>query len=214
MNLPLDHLHGLLEANRQLLLEFLFRPEREGSLDAPLVDVLGDEPADRLDEPVAGRAAWRRVVVLLDEHRCEAARAAEILDDPFDDFGAVGDVGSPAFDLRKPEIDARRFNLRQSGPAAGFGPTSLFPFGGVAAGAARGEKSPVTNPEILLSKRVGNATTLAYAALIHDQIAAACRSDRQAAMKFRRGRGICIKCGWSRAGVGPFGRRSRLTECR
>jgi len=190
VNLPLDHLHGLLEPDRQLLLEFLFRPKRKGSLDAALVDVLGDEPADCLDEPVAGGAARRRVVVLLDQHRGESARAAEILDNPFDDFGAVGDVRSAPFDLRQPEVDASRFNLRQSGPSAGFGSTSLLFLGGVSAGAAGGEKSPVTNAEMLLSKRVGNSTTLANAVRIHDQIAAACRSDRQAAMKFRMGRGI------------------------
>lgn len=92
MNLPLDHLHGLLESGLQLLLEFVFGPERERPFDAPLIDVLGDEPADRFEQPVPRAAPRRRVVILLDEHCGESAGAAEVFDDALDDFGAMGDV--------------------------------------------------------------------------------------------------------------------------
>jgi len=190
VNLPLDHLHGLFESGLQLLFEFFFRPERDGPFDAPLVDVLRDEPADCFEEPVSRGAARRRVVVLLDEHRGESTCATEVFDDALDDFGAVGDVGSAGFDLRKPEIDARRLNLCQSGPPLGLGPTPLFLFGCFAAGAAVGAKSPFTNPEMLLSKRVGNPATLAQTAFIHDQMATACRKTRQAVRSFRKGRAI------------------------
>ena len=99
MNLTLDHLHGLFESGLQLLLELVFRPERERSFDAALVDVFRHEPADRFEQPVAGGAPRRRVVVLLDEHGGKPAGATEVLDDSFDDFGTVRDVRSAGFDL-------------------------------------------------------------------------------------------------------------------
>jgi len=147
---PLDHLHGLLEAGLQLLLEFVLRPEGQWSLDPALVDVLGHEPADRLDEPVAGRAPRGRVVVLLDEHRREPADAAEVLDDLLDDLGGVGDVGSSGADLGDPEVDAPCLDLGQRGPSFRPRPLLLLPPGGPGTGSTVERKSPRSEPKMLL----------------------------------------------------------------
>jgi hypothetical protein len=126
-----------------------------------LIDVLRHEPNDGLEQSRAGRAPGPRVVVLLDEHGREAARSAEVFDDAFEDFCAVGDVGSAGFDLGKPKRKAVSFNLPQSLLAAGFGPPSLFALSGLSTAAADGNQRPVANPEMLARRRVRNAAALA-----------------------------------------------------
>jgi hypothetical protein len=165
LHLPLDDPHGPRNAGVEFLLQFVLGPQGERTLDPTLVDVLRHEPDDRFEQPRAGRAARLRVVVLLDEHRREPARATEVFDDAFNDLGAVRDVRPALLELRQPDVDAGRFNLGECRLAPGTGPEAFLFFLVSATRAAGRRELPVADPEMLDREREREAAALARAAL-------------------------------------------------
>jgi hypothetical protein len=101
----------LLEPLFQFGFQFGLCPQGERLLGTPQLDVLADQPDDRLDEPVAGSTARGAVPILLYNYGGEPRHTPEVLEQPFQHFCRVGYVTTALGGDCRVQVDASGLDL-------------------------------------------------------------------------------------------------------